>query len=426
MEEEKQQSRIDSPCSSSLLSCTLSDSVTSDAVWAEIELAERYMVSAMFEEAATTAEATLQTLINETHTKDMTGLCAPIEERDDLERDSEEAIQEVGTSDREAMLESAGMVLLQAYHALGRVGDYFSSLRILNTQISEFPPSVLVAGVCLQISAGVLLEARAALEEFLAVWASNNTREVSSPVAGHLGKYRSAVVVSSSINGESSSRIFLTEEKFGGIAEIYVVQVLVKGFRDPKSAVEWIQHANLTQDKRMELLKKVHSTTVTASTNVATSPVASSVAAEVVTGRNEPAKSDGSLESSDNCSEVKLNANRSLLRAKTSALWKSFSLPDVFFSMRMLLELAVVRLSAASSSRWGYLPTAVHNHRALTIGALMSLFLFLLLRERHYLRRFAIKSLSAIQAGVSDLWQLAFSMQINPLAAVQPLSVSRF
>ncbi len=105
--------------------------------------------------------------------------------------------------------------------------------------------------VCLQISAGVLLEARAALEEFLAVWASNNTREVSSPVAGHLGKYRSAVVVSSSINGESSSRMFLTEEKFGGIAEIYVVQVLVKGFRDPKSAVEWIQHANLTQDKRM-------------------------------------------------------------------------------------------------------------------------------------------------------------------------------
>jgi hypothetical protein len=278
--------------------------------------------------------------------------------------------------------------------------------------------------VCLQISAGVLLAAHAALEEFLAVWASNNTREVSIPVAGHLGKYRSAVVVSSSINGESSSRMLLTEEKFGGIAEIYVVQVLVKGFRDPKSAVEWIQQANLTQEKRMELLKKVHLTTVTASTNVATSPVASSVSAEVATGRNEPAKSAGSLESSDNCSEVKLNANRSL--AKTSALWKSFSLPDVFFSMRMLLELAVVRLSAASSSRWGYLPTAVHKHRALTIGALMSLFLFLLLRERHYLRRFTIKSLSAIQAGVSDLWQLAFSMQINPLAAVQPLSASRF
>jgi hypothetical protein len=80
----------------------------------------RYMVSAMFEEAATTAAATLQTLINETNTKDMTGLCAPIEERDDLERESEEALQEVGTSEREAMLESAGMVLLQAYHALGR------------------------------------------------------------------------------------------------------------------------------------------------------------------------------------------------------------------------------------------------------------------------------------------------------------------
>jgi hypothetical protein len=48
MEEEKQQSRIDSPCSSSLLSCTLSDSVTSDAVWAEIELAERWVCLSLF------------------------------------------------------------------------------------------------------------------------------------------------------------------------------------------------------------------------------------------------------------------------------------------------------------------------------------------------------------------------------------------
>jgi hypothetical protein len=48
MEEEKQQSRIDSPCSSSFLSCTLSDSVTSDAVWAEIELAERWVCLSLF------------------------------------------------------------------------------------------------------------------------------------------------------------------------------------------------------------------------------------------------------------------------------------------------------------------------------------------------------------------------------------------
>jgi hypothetical protein len=48
MEKEKQQSPIDSPCSSSLLSCTLSDSVTSDAVWAEIELAERWVCLSLF------------------------------------------------------------------------------------------------------------------------------------------------------------------------------------------------------------------------------------------------------------------------------------------------------------------------------------------------------------------------------------------
>lgn len=34
------------------------------------------------------------------------------------------------------------------------------------------------------------------------------------------------------------------------------------------------------------------------------------------------------------------------------------------------------------------------------------------------------KSFSAISVGLSDLWKLAFSVQINPLAAVHPISAA--
>jgi len=34
------------------------------------------------------------------------------------------------------------------------------------------------------------------------------------------------------------------------------------------------------------------------------------------------------------------------------------------------------------------------------------------------------KSFSALRVGLSDLWQLAFSVQINPLAAVHPISAA--
>lgn len=72
---------------------------------------DRYMVSGMYENAASTSCTTLGILSNHLHSS-LSG------ETQDRKLDIVEGRK--GRSEYEAMLESTGMVLLQSYHALGR------------------------------------------------------------------------------------------------------------------------------------------------------------------------------------------------------------------------------------------------------------------------------------------------------------------
>jgi hypothetical protein len=68
----------------------------------------------------------------------------------------------------------------------------------------------------LQISDGACPAARAALEEFLAV--------------------RSTC---------------LLDEKYAEVVELYVIKVLVKGFQETESAMDWVERANLPEERRL-------------------------------------------------------------------------------------------------------------------------------------------------------------------------------
>jgi hypothetical protein len=74
-------------------------------------LIDRYMVSGMYENAASTSCTTLGSLSNQMHLS-LSG------ETQDRKLDIVEGRK--GRSEYKAMLESIGMVLLQSYHALGR------------------------------------------------------------------------------------------------------------------------------------------------------------------------------------------------------------------------------------------------------------------------------------------------------------------
>lgn len=80
-------------------------------------------------------------------------------------------------------------------------------------------------------------------------------------------------------------------------------------------------------------------------------------------------------------------ADESSITSKSLALLKRFKISEGFFSLKTLLELALARLSAATSV-WHPFPAANLEPRALRFGALAALFLFIFLRHRHTWRRY--------------------------------------
>jgi hypothetical protein len=345
-----------------------------DLLWNEIDLAERYLVSAMNEDAASTATTVLQTLSTLMHSPHSSGMCG-------------EEVEEVGKSEHEEMLECAGMVLLQSYRAIGRVGEFFDILEKLNVGVAEWPLILLETGACLQISDGAYPAARAALEEFLAVQST-----------------------------------CLSEEKYAQVVELLVIKVLVKGLQEIESAMNWVERANLTEETRLVILKKIQ--VQMERMKASSEPVSVEVPSPTLEVKTFEEKSPGIK---DESKEVVLEAGNDTadapgtgddepsMRSKSLALLKRFKVSEGFFSLKTLVELALARLSAASSNLEG---------RALRFGALAALFLFVFLRHRHSLRRLVGKSFSAVRVGLSDLWQLAFSVQINPLAAVHPIAAA--
>ena len=80
-------------------------------------------------------------------------------------------------------------------------------------------------------------------------------------------------------------------------------------------------------------------------------------------------------------------ADESSITSKSLALLKRFKISDGLFSLKILLELALARLSA-STSAWQPFSAAILEARALRFGTLVALFLFIFLRYRHPWRRY--------------------------------------
>jgi hypothetical protein len=76
-------------------------------------------------------------------------------------------------------------------------------------------------------------------------------------------------------------------------------------------------------------------------------------------------------------SEAPDHAHSSSLRLKSTALLKKLRISEGFLSLRTFLELALVRFE----------PSWSRQSRMLSIGALVSLFLLILLGRQHKLRR---------------------------------------
>ncbi|XP_015059909.1 protein APEM9-like isoform X2 [Solanum pennellii] len=91
--------------------------------WEEIELAENYMVCCMYQEAAALSSSIIEQLVD----------------------------KNVKTNERNCefgdMLESAAMILVQSYKALGRTSEMLKQLKVLFGSVTAIPAQVFLTGI---------------------------------------------------------------------------------------------------------------------------------------------------------------------------------------------------------------------------------------------------------------------------------------
>ena len=88
---------------------------------------------------------------------------------------------------------------------------------------------------------GDFIAAQAALEEFLAIWGIAKLEDCGEKVDP---------VHQNSTVDKHSSKMLRMSENYGDVVEFYILQVLLKGLKKTESALYWVEHANLTEERQ--------------------------------------------------------------------------------------------------------------------------------------------------------------------------------
>ncbi|KAL2321401.1 hypothetical protein Fmac_030370 [Flemingia macrophylla] len=277
------------------------------------------------------------------------------------------------------MLESTAMVLLQALHLLGRTPEIFNQLRLYFISVKAIPPLVLLTGVCFHIAQGSMLGVQEFIEEFLNRWSLE-------------GAQYCAVITETNVEGESrdTRRFVLETDEYLEVVEFYAVTILATGLKDVELAISWVENASLPEENRQELLRRLHSMHSPKSSSLSqiSSPSPPTISNEqIVSEKNEENKS------------------------KEAVPKLSERVEACFWCFR------AVNLKIGSAK-------FVITSRRILLGCLIVFIYYVFRKKRATIQRTVRRQMTAVKRALVDLWQLAFSYQVNPLAAVQPLSAA--
>eukprot|EP00899_Mesostigma_viride_P026637 jgi/Mesvir1/7158/Mv02518-RA.1 len=191
-----------------------------------LDLAERYLVCSMFEDAATTAEEILREELAANPPSSMT-----------KNRLHEIQGDDAGDIAGRGIVTAAMFVLIQAFHEMQRHEELTRVVIELFRGVSHVPAEVVVLWASLQVSAGAYATARHLLSLFL--------QNASLLSERHRGE-RYIVVGDGNV---------LSGRQFLALARLYAVDVLARGYRDVPAARKWLMTESLPLTKRqMEAL----------------------------------------------------------------------------------------------------------------------------------------------------------------------------
>ncbi|MCE2055932.1 hypothetical protein HAX54_043756 [Datura stramonium] len=350
------------------------DGIEASPTWEGIELSERYLVCCMFQEAASLSSSIIKQLVEN---KGKTNACV-------------EDNCELGD-----MLESAGMVLVQSSKELGRTSEILKQLKVLFGSVTAIPAQVFLTGVCLQMPDGPSAEVQEILEEFLRKW-----RYVD-------GKYYTVASMEADVpcTEEFSNQISLGVDKYLEIIELYVITFLGRILGNLDLAISWVEKTALPEEKKQDLLRRLHS--------MNTLKLGSSSQSSALPLLIDECTTDfTSLVEEKSC-----NGTANILEHKDQ------------FKGENTTEQSLMEFSRRRTPFWWFRTITlkfgssrlVLSNGSIFLGFLAALVYYIVRRKQASLWSFLKRQTSSAKKALVDFWQLAFSYQVNPLAAVQPL-----
>ncbi|ESW24993.1 hypothetical protein PHAVU_004G178000 [Phaseolus vulgaris] len=335
------------------------------AIWKEIEASESFLVCSMYQEAASLASSILERLRHES----------------------------LATLD---MLESTAMVLLQAFIHLPRTQQILDQLTVHFISVKAIPPRVLLTGACFQIAQGSGLGVQKFVEDFLNGWSLEDAR------------YCAVITETNVEDGSKEERRFVLEiHEYLEVVELYAVTLLATVRKDVDLAISWVENALLPEENRQGLLRRLRSMHSPESTILSQIPFPRSP-----TNSNE----DYSLKE-QNMSEGLPQAfktkhlNNEKDRSKNSLIKLSERIEACFCFFRGIhLKIGSTKFVITSGK--------------IMLGCLLVFIYYVFRKKQATVKRIVRRQAISIKRALVDLWQLAFSYQVNPLAAVQPPSAA--
>ncbi|XP_043711775.1 protein APEM9 isoform X2 [Telopea speciosissima] len=333
---------------------------------------ESFLVCCMFEEAVSLASSILRHICN-----------------------SDAPIDEIQLED---MMESSGMILVQSLKELGRTPEMLNELKFLFGSVTAIPVQVVLTGACFQISESSCSGLQEFLSEFLSNW-----RYVDGQ-AGQFGDHYERY------DGHS----VLGVDKYLEVVEVYTITLLGMVLNEKDVAISWLEKAELPEEKRQELLRRLcslYSPSATKSSRAVDSLSLSEVnkAHAAFVKERSISEVDESLRSS----KAGYSSDGMIGRKQGQAILKlSERMHQCFWWSRTVnLKFGNARL--------------VLTHGKIVLWSSLIVVIYYVLRQKRVtLRRIASRKVSSVKKALVDMWQLAFSVQVNPLAAVQPLPVA--
>ncbi|XP_078446848.1 3-phosphoinositide-dependent protein kinase-1 [Wolffia australiana] len=336
-------------------------------VWEEIDLAESYLVCCKFDDASSLSRSILHRFCSSNST-------ALIEDSEFCD-----------------IAESAGMVFVQSQRELGRTSEIMTELNFLFGSVAWIPGTVFLTGACMQMAEGFSSDLKDTFDEFLGNW---------KYVEGHAFVLPNEERFSKSIISH-----ILPIETYTDILEVYAVNVLGTLLKDINHAVSWTEKMAMPEEKRKEILSKLR----------CLSSVKISSSSNSVTMHKPADKTIKSLQESDNFSKKvdssrKPNAKTLKVETLRSQMFSLFNRimgnPWWTRSVKLKFGKSTLIIPSGKVFLWGFLFLSI---------------LHFLRRKQTTLRRFTGDKIASIRRALFDAWQLAFSVQVNPLAAIQPM-----